>query len=355
MDEFTLTYWQAREEIMNALASGITPMLTSSPGMGKSAMYYSIAEECYLELIDCRISQLPPEDLCGLPMRVTVNGQTKATYATFDMFPTPDTPLPPGKKGWLLLLDEFNSGSRATTAASYKLIFDRMVGQTPLHPNVFIAAAGNLETDNAIVNPQGTAVQSRLVHYTLGLDFEAFMDNAIKKGYDSRILGFLNFQPDLLHKFDPDHQDKTFPCPRTWEFASKLIARTKTEDVTVYRLASAVGSAAAVSCHTFLREFANLPTYNQILTNPEDTDMPSNPATKWALVSMLFNKPIDQDFETILPYVNRMDSEFRALFVRGIIRKWPELRRNSKFMNFSKDLMRYFKNDPNFTSNEVAA
>ena len=43
---------------------------------------------------------------------------------------------------------------------------------------------------------------------------------------DHRVIAYIQSVPDNLHKFDPDHNDKTFACPRTWEFVSKLIKNT---------------------------------------------------------------------------------------------------------------------------------
>ena len=54
---------QARNFIIRALQAGNVPFLTSSPGMGKSAIIRSIAEEFGMKLIDHRLSTSAPEDL----------------------------------------------------------------------------------------------------------------------------------------------------------------------------------------------------------------------------------------------------------------------------------------------------
>lgn len=54
---------QARNFIIRALKAGNVPFLTSSPGMGKSAIIRSIAEEFGMKLIDHRLSTSAPEDL----------------------------------------------------------------------------------------------------------------------------------------------------------------------------------------------------------------------------------------------------------------------------------------------------
>lgn len=75
-----------------------------------------------------------------------------------------------------------------------------MVGNHKLHDNVLIAAAGNLATDNAIVNPISTASQSRMVH--LKMNFPSYDDwvqaVAIPNKYDSRIIAYLSQYPHKL-------------------------------------------------------------------------------------------------------------------------------------------------------------
>ena len=114
-----------------------------------------------------------------------------------------------------MFLDEFNSAKKEVVAAAYKLILDRMTGQKKLHPNVLIICAGNKATDRAIVNPLGTAMQSRVVHFEMELNFDIFVEDVmIPQEWDERLVAFLHANPGYLHDFDPAHKNKTFCCPR---------------------------------------------------------------------------------------------------------------------------------------------
>ena len=107
---------QVKRFVTDVLFAGLVPYVQSSPGMGKSSIMRAIASELNLQLIDHRLSTSAPEDLSGLP-RFDEDG--KARFSPFaDLFPTEDTPLPPGKEGWMLFLDEFNSASKSVQAAA---------------------------------------------------------------------------------------------------------------------------------------------------------------------------------------------------------------------------------------------
>ena len=204
---------QIRRNVERCFNAGLVPFVKSSPGIGKSSIMRAIAKDYNLELIDIRLSMCDPTDLNGLP---TFDHETgRAKFMPFDMFPVLGTPLPKGKNGWLMFFDEFNSAPKSIQAASYKIILDHMVGMNTLHENVFKAAAGNLSTDRAIVNPLSTAMQSRVIHMQMEANFEDWLrDVALPQGYDSRITAFLSMYPSRLMDFRPDHEDNTFCCPR---------------------------------------------------------------------------------------------------------------------------------------------
>ena len=148
---------QAIPMLASFIRAKLVPMLVGSPGCGKSQIIYKIAQDYNLKVIDLRLAQCDPTDLAGFP---TVNGK-KADYLPMAHFPIEGDEIPKGYSGWLLFLDEMTSAPPAIQAAAYKLILDRMVGSHHLHKNVAIVGAGNLETDNAIVQPMSTALQSR--------------------------------------------------------------------------------------------------------------------------------------------------------------------------------------------------
>ena len=163
---------QAISMVTGFIQAKLVPMLVGSPGCGKSQIIHQIAKEYNLKVIDLRLSQCDPTDLSGFP---TTKGN-KAGYLPMETFPIEGDKIPEGYSGWMLFLDEMNAASPAVQAAAYKLVLDRMVGIYHLHKNVAIACAGNLETDNAIVQPMSTALQSRLVHLELVVDVKEWLD-----------------------------------------------------------------------------------------------------------------------------------------------------------------------------------
>lgn len=330
---------QARDYIIRCLEAGLVPYLVGSPGGGKSAIVRKIGKDFKLLVIDHRASTMDPTDATGLPF--FENGRAKFMPFT-ELFPTEDMEIPKGYNGWLLFLDELPSAPRAVQAALYKIILDRMVGQYKLHPNVFIVAAGNLATDRAIVNPIGTAMQSRLIHLELEVDKDQWLaDVALPEEYDSRIIAFLNQFESKLMDFRPDHMDRTFPCPRTWEFANKLIKGREISENDIPLLAGTISSGVAVEFVQFCQVYKDLVPISEIVKDPENCKVPQDLSLKWATISNMMEKVDDENFEAFCTYANRFDLSFRILFYRSVLVRNADLRTHPYFGKAAADLSRY--------------
>jgi hypothetical protein len=349
MTVYTVKPSQAAASIVRAMSKGHVPFLKSSPGLGKSSIVQKIAKEYKLKVIDLRLSQCAPEDLMGLPIR---DGD-KATFASFDMFPVVGDKVPDDYNGWLLFLDEFNSGTKMVQAAAYKLVLDRMVGQANLHKRVAIVCAGNLETDGAIVTRLGTASQSRVIHYQLGMDWDEYLELFLELDFDFRIQAFLEWKKDMIHNFNPDHTEFTFPCPRTWEFASDMIKGIPTEELFLPDIAGCVGDGAATEFHTFTSEYGNLPKYSEIIQDPVRTHVPNQSSAKFALLSVLLNGDIENDVKPIITYLNKYEEEFQLIYIRSVIKKYPGMKNDKDLVAKRLELSRFTNGTGN--SNAVAA
>jgi hypothetical protein len=335
---FTITPKQAYAEILACTSKRLFPYFVGSPGIGKSHIVHEFAKDYRLKLIDIRLSQCTPEDLNGFPMR---NGN-KAAFVPFDTFPVEGDHPPKGYDGWLIFFDELSSAGKPTQAAAYKIILDRMVGNQKLHERVVMAGAGNKATDKAVVTQMSTALQSRMIHYEMVPSHSEFIDFGFKHGLDHRILSFISYMPSKLMDFRPDHHDKTFACPRTWEFLSRLI---KDEDVDMKiapRIAGTIGEGVATEFITFAREFERLPKLDAIQKDPLRTPIPPEISTKYATISMLIENQTPETLDDITDYVGRFDVEMQILFMKGIVARGVDVRTASpKYKEFARKLIRF--------------
>jgi len=313
---------ELKESIIDVIQAGLVASVTSSPGLGKSAIVGSIAKQFELDLIDIRLSQCDPTELLGFPFH---DGK-RMTYVPPAHFRLGglDT-LPAGRNGWLLFLDEFSSASLSTQAAAYRLVLDRQVGKYSLHKNVAIVCAGNKDTDNAIVNRMSTAMQSRLIHLELDVDVQAWLAWAAENQLDYRVISYIESRPEHLHNFDPNHNDKTFATPRTWEFASKLV-KNKVSNPRLLNML--IGTISAGIAHEFNAHMAycnDLPTIADITANPNTITVPEDPSLLYATSHMVAAYINDKNADKLMEYIKRLPLEFGTTAIRSSLKRNKEL------------------------------
>ncbi len=301
--------------------------LWGAPGIGKSDVVREVSKKTGLELLDVRAVLLDPVDLRGLPI---IAGKS-AVWAAPGFLPSD-----PDSKG-ILFLDELNAAPPLVQAACYQLILDRRLGDYILPDGWAVIAAGNRESDKAIVHRMPSAIANRFVHLDFDVDVDAWVQWALNNDIKTEIIAFCRFRPELLHSFDPKKNEKAFPTPRSWAFASQFLGAGLSDDLLFETISGTVGEGAAAEFIGFLRIFKKLPSIDSILLNPSGADVPSadDPATLYAVVSALARKASEQTFGRLAEYFNRLPDEFSVLAVSDSVKNCPAVTSTRAFIDWA--------------------
>lgn len=137
------------------IESNIPLLLIGKSGTGKSEIVKAIANELNMPLVDLRLSQLPPEDLNGLP--APTDDKKAFQYLLPSWFNNfqPDTPF-------ILFLDEINQATPNTINALYAIVHDKMIAGR-YNPNMRVVAAGNLMDESDYLNTLPQPLLNRFV------------------------------------------------------------------------------------------------------------------------------------------------------------------------------------------------
>lgn len=342
---YSLSFDACKKAVIHTLKSRLVPCVESAPGMGKSSMAKQIAKELNLCFIDIRLSTIDPMDLNGfaaIEEKTMDDGTTKrlASYLPMSIWPVEGTPLPINPdtgapyQGWLILFDELRSANPDIQAAAYRILLDHEVGQYKLHPRCLKMAATNGVDHNAVAYDAGTAIQSRLVWYFLRSDLNEFLDMAQRVGIDQRIQGYLMWKGvEALNNFNPDSDECTFPCERTWEMLSKQLKAITTPDIPAEYLPmiiGTIGQSMAVEFQAYTQIYQNLHTYQEVLqqgkTLPIDT---TRPDILYAMAARIQSEVTAanaaNDVPLLMEYVNRLPIEFQAMIMSRILVTAPLL------------------------------
>lgn len=224
-----------------------------------------------------------------------------------------------------------------------------MIGQKPLHPMCYIVGAGNLETDNAVVEPMSTALASRLIHVHVKGDSKSWLDWAMKAGIDSRICDYIGWKKEsALYTFTGDTTAVTYACPRTWVFASDLIAGEAElgNDLFLPLLAGTIGEGTAREFISFLKIYTSLPSIDKILANPDTHALPKEDNIRYALLSTLVGIADETNIEAVMTFLGRMPEELQYYGVTSLVsRKGKMVVKTPSFKPWATKLVKFLSED----------
>ena len=244
-------YRDLRPLVNTALESGVSVLLTGHPGVGKSALAADLAGALGLPLVDLRLAQREPAELCGVYFPDPAGGALELLAPPWAT-QVCDAPA-------LLFLDEINAAvTRLHQAAAYQLVLERRVGPRPLHPGTRVLAAGNLLEDGPVVTPLSSALRNRFAHFRMRVCAEDWLAWAEAAGLAPEVVAYVRAHPHRAEAllYQPSDDD-AFPSPRSWALAGRLFPRGAPEDRRRL-VAACVGVEAAEALFNFLALYGRI-------------------------------------------------------------------------------------------------
>lgn len=258
-NKITVTISQSKRIIKEILSKDThSPIfLHSSPGIGKSSLVRSIANEMGLEFVDVRLSTMgEPSDLTGIPF--IDNKEMKFSIPSW--FPTD-----PNSKG-ILFFDEITNANVTLQHAAYRPILDRCLQHgVALPPGWKIMAAGNLASDKTGAKDVVPALANRFTtHLIIRPSLEDFTTYAVQNKLSQEIVGFLNFNSSALFRFDPSKNEMAFANPRSWEQASHILSMNFSEEDLFAVMSGCIGEGTTSEFLAFRTYYTKLPSFKMI-------------------------------------------------------------------------------------------
>lgn len=292
------------------------------PGVGKSDSIKTLAsrlgEATGKQVVtqDVRLLLFNPVDLRGIP--VPDANKEFAIWLRpqiFDLNPSSDVIN-------ILLLDEISAAPPSVQASAYQLTLDRKVGEHKLPDNTIIMAAGNRLVDKGVAYKMPTPLANRLTHFEIKPELEDWKEWAIPNGVDERIIGFLNYRPNYLFKFDPGSDDVAFATPRSWSFVNQFLKMYGGVEKARTMTAGSIGLATTTEFVAYCRVADSIPNVQDILDG-KDVDVPKGSDVLYALSASLTTKAAnstDAQLKNIAKFTLKMPKEFSVLTMKDILR-----------------------------------
>jgi hypothetical protein len=233
----------------------------------------------------------------------------------------------------ILCFDDRNQAGADLQKVLANIVQARTLHGAELPDGWMVISTGNRQVDRAGANK----VLSHLRNRETVLDYETHLDDwtgwAINAGLRPEVISFIRFRTNLLHDFDPARDIN--PTPRSWaEGVSPIIGHVPAE-AEFECVRGAVGEGPAAEFMGYLKVFRKLPNVDTILLNPEKSEVPTDPATLYALSGSLASRATNANFDRVCKYSERMPPEFSVLTILYAARRDKTLADTQAFLNWS--------------------
>lgn len=325
-----------KEHVKLCLRVNKPVLVKGRPGVGKTEIIGQIADEEKLELIVERLNGKDPTDM-GLPFVYTDDmGIKRHDWTLPSYIATVDTPLPEGKKGWLVFLDEFSQALPAMQNRIGEWINERQNNRTKIHPAVKFVLASNFAQDKAATYPEPKQVLNRCSVVVLAPDLDDTLDFISTHNIRPEIGAFAKWHRDCLDSYDPDAMINC--TPRSLCSLSPLMDQNPPYEVELSLYSSCIGKGMAAEFTGFLRTYRDLPRLEDIIARPEKIEMPDEDRTDIliAMAAMIGRAMNAKNAAPLIKFLRRLPAEFSVFAIRDAIKRDPSLKEKAALSDWCR-------------------
>jgi hypothetical protein len=301
--------------------------LEGEPGIGKSSLMSYFAEHLpgySIGYIDC--GNL---DLGDVAMPCVDHEKMVTNYA-----PNARFHLHEGKPV-VIMLDEFTKAAPPVKNMLHPLleVSNPRLGDIPLPAGSIVFLTGNLSSDGVGDSLPAHSRNRLTVVKVRKPDADQWLEWALTSGkIDPVIMAWARQVPHALasytdegqgdnpYIYNPKKGQKACVSPRSLERGSNIVARRDHlgPEVVIAALAGTLGESAARDIQAYIDYQDELPSWDNVVTNPGDAPVPKSPG---ACAVMVYGAIAKIDKGTITPfmkYLDRFDPEWQAAFAINV-------------------------------------
>jgi hypothetical protein len=300
-------------------------LLQGEPGIGKSSLLESIAEDLGY---DYAYIDVPNMDLGDIAMPV-IDHETKTTR----YYPNARFKVHQGKPV-VIMLDEFTKGAEPVKNMLHPMLekANPRLGDITLDKRSPIFLTGNLSTDGVGDNLKAHS-RNRIVPVTISKPTaEEWIEWGSNKGIEAEVLAWVYQYPQVLasyrdgnqsenpYIYNPKKPQAAFVSPRSLETASNIIRsrRFLDSDTVISALTGAIGESGARDMQAYIEFADQLPTWEATIKEPKTAPVPTSAGACAIVVFGAIARITKDTITPFMEYLERFESEWQAAFAINI-------------------------------------
>jgi hypothetical protein len=334
-----------------------TVIMRGQPGIGKSAIMHTLAEQlpdylpCYIDVANLDLGDI------GMPV---INRETMVTnYAPNARFGIGNHQTRPV----LLMLDELGKASRPVLNMLLPVILEHRLGDVSLPTGSIVFATTNLDTDGVGDNIPAHAYNRMTELIIANPSVDEWLEWAGDNDIAPEVMVFAKQTPEVFqcytdmekgdknpYNFNPmQGNTRTFCSPRSLAKASHLIkTREYLGSALLPALCGTIGEPAARMMEALINLSDELPQFDTIVAKPDTIKIPESVGALFILAFMLSGRVTSENIAQVMVYIKRLEEvsfEAHAVFIHAIASNKNKVAmacRNRAFTEACARLGKYF-------------
>jgi hypothetical protein len=180
-------------------------------------------------------------------------------------------------------------------------------------------------------------IENRRMLIKIEPNLDAWVDWAERDGKIHHLaIAFAKYKPGIVFADSVPEKPGPFCTPRSLVKLSFLIGQLGigafTEAAQGY-----IGEGAGAEFVSFLRVAESMPTFEEIVANPEKVKVPEKSDAGYAVMQMLAHRVSSETVSPVFAYLTRMGREFQVAGLRSAFRRCPELMKSKDFAEWLRE------------------
>lgn len=337
----TIKYSTLTDAIRAAAAAGVTLCVLGAPGIGKTAAVHRAAQEMggaagvtyHVRVVE--LASVAEVDVRGY----LIPQGDKAVFTRPAFWPAE------GEEHGILFLDELPQASPEVQKAIASLLLERRIGDYTLPPGWIIVVAGNRVNDGAGAGSFLSHIVNRLCLVEVEPPtIDECVAYLLDKGYGPEVPAFLKVRGGELLNQMPETDNTPYLTPRSAEALARLIQSWSggVEDFRQSPLAMGmtsglIGHGPAVEFKAVMEVFGKLPSYGEIIGNPETARVPEEIDHKYAAIMLVASRAKVEHAAQVVKYIQRFEANFALVGIAALVRRDHKFTQCPQFVQWASE------------------
>ena len=219
----------------------------------------------------------------------------------------------------ILFVDEFKQATHEMQKAAAQLLQERRIGEWALPPGWIVVGASNRASDNAGTNSLLSHVVNRLcIIEVTPPDVDSWVHWAANNQLAPEVIAFARLRPDIVFSSaPPEADDEPYITARSLHAASDTMlafdggpAACINSPIGMAMVAGSIGRGPASELAALVNMASTLPTYEEIITRPEQVPVPEKPDMAYAALMLAAVRAKPEHLEQVATYITRFNPNF---------------------------------------------